>query len=345
MTTSEELVVPDVMSVGPTWALLYRGSERLLEQDLTPNTEYDIHGATFRTLAKPAGTLISRFATVNDVHFGETEAGKMEGTDIGPVLSVEPGATPYPQVMNDSIAHDMAAHDVDLVVVKGDLTASGTDEQFEAFRRCYEDRFKEKLLYVRGNHDAYQHQNFAAWPTQLRELPGCTVALLDTTLPGSSSGQLSADQLEWLADSTADQRQPVVVLGHHHVWDPGSTERHDNYFGIHPDWSERLIELTTRHPRIVAYAAGHTHRNRVRRFAATGEMPWIEVACAKDFPGSWATYEVYEGGILQIHHRASSTAAIAWSERCREMFFGLYADYALGTSADRCFEIPLRRAG
>ena len=61
--------------------------------------------------------------------------------------------------------------------------------------------------------------------------------------------------------------------------------RPDDYFGIHPDDSERLVDVVARHPAIVGYFAGHTHRNRVRRFAATGDRPWVEVACVKDFPG------------------------------------------------------------
>jgi hypothetical protein len=54
---------------------------------------------------------------------------------------------------------------------------------------------------------------------------------------------------------------------------------------------------------------------------------------------------VYEGGILQIHHRISSPEALAWSEQCRVLYrdFGIdYVAYALGRLADRCFLIPSR---
>ena len=65
----------------------------------------------------------------------------------------------------------------------------------------------------------------------------------------------------------------------------------------------------------------------------------------KDFPGAWAEYRVYEGGITQIVHRVSSPDALRWSERCRHLYrdFGIdYVAYALGTLADRCFLIPSR---
>jgi hypothetical protein len=59
----------------------------------------------------------------------------------------------------------------------------------------------------------------------------------------------------------------------------------------------------------------------------------------KDFPGAWAEYRVYEGGILQIVHRISSAEALAWTERTRAMFGGLYPSYSMGTIDDRCFAI------
>jgi Icc protein len=77
----------------------------------------------------------------------------------------------------------------------------------------------------------------------------------------------------------------------------------------------------------------------VRRFAVTGAVPWVEVACVKDFPGSWAEYRVFEGGVLQIHRRISTPDALAWTEQTRGMFGGLYPDYAFGQLEDRCFVI------
>jgi len=99
-----------------------------------------------------------------------------------------------------------------------------------------------------------------------------------------------------------------------------------------------------RRPAIIAYAAGHTHRHRVRRMHLSG-IPSIEVGCVKDFPGTWAEYRVYDGGILQVVHRMSTPDALAWSEQCRTLYadFGVdYATYAMGSLQDRCFAIRLR---
>ena len=111
------------------------------------------------------------------------------------------------------------------------------------------------------------------------------------------------EDLAWLDELAARSDRPVLVFGHHHVWDPASSERSDDYFGIRPADSEPLIAPVAARPAIRGYFAGHTHRNRVRCFATTGAVPFVEVASVKDFPGTWAEYRVYEGGILQIHRR------------------------------------------
>ena len=177
--------------------------------------------------------------------------------------------------------------------------------------------------------------------TQWIELPGVAVALLDTAVPFRPSGHLTPAQIDWLDAGAAAATVPVIVMGHHQQWVSGG--RHADYFGIDPDASEALTAVMRRRPAIVAYAAGHTHRHRVR--FVDGRIPSIEVGCVKDFPGTWAEYRVYDGGILQVVHRMSSPDALAWSEQCRTLYsdFGLdYASYAMGTLADRCFPIALR---
>jgi hypothetical protein len=131
------------------------------------------------------------------------------------------------------------------------------------------------------------------------------------------------------------------VFGHHQPWDPSSPTRSADYFGICPDDSERLVAVVARCPRLVGYFAGHTHRNRVRRFAATGDVPWVEVASVKDFPGSWAEYRVFDGGVLQVHRRISAPEALEWTERTRAMFAGVYPSYSFGSIGDRCLAVAL----
>jgi hypothetical protein len=95
---------------------------------LEPETEYavqvdgatatDLLPKTVTTLTRPGGKLRATFATVNDVHFGEVECGRL-GTpeELGPILSVGPGEDPYPAVMNAGAIAEMAALDADAILV------------------------------------------------------------------------------------------------------------------------------------------------------------------------------------------------------------------------------------
>jgi predicted phosphodiesterase len=332
-------VSTEVTTIAEDEVVLHDGASVARHEGLAPDTEHDLGGVVVKTLPRPDGELLCRFATVNDVHFGETECGVMEGFELGPVFASEEGEEPYPEMMNRGAIAEMAAIDPDVVLVKGDLTDRGVKEEYDAFLSAYGSAFGDRLQHIRGNHDAYEGEPFAANAPFVVDLPGVRLAAIDTVIPRHHTGQVTADQIEWLDTIAADSDRPVLVFGHHHVWSPESRSREDGYFGIKPDDSERLIDVVARRPLIRGYFAGHTHRNRVRRFAATGDVPWVEVACVKDFPGTWAEYRVFEGGILQIHRRISTPEALVWTEKTRGMFGGLYPDYAFGQLTDRCFTI------
>jgi 3',5'-cyclic-AMP phosphodiesterase len=328
----------ELTTVSDDEAVVHDGLDVRVHDGLQPDTEHELDGFVFRTLPRP-GERLATVATVNDVHFGETECGVLEGYDVGPIFTSEPDEPPYPETMNRGAIEEIKALDPDAVVAKGDLTTRGSDEEYQAFVDAYGAAFGDRLYHVRGNHDAYFGGDFASdAPTEV-ELPGVRLAILDTVIPGHTPGQVTATQLEWLDELGSRSDRPVLVFGHHHVWNPESSSRPETYFGINPDDSEKLVEVFAHRPALVGYFAGHTHRNRVRRFSATGQVPWVEVACVKDFPGTWAEYRVYEGGILQVHRRISTPDAMAWTEKTRGMFGGLYVGYAFGDLGDRCFAI------
>jgi 3',5'-cyclic AMP phosphodiesterase CpdA len=190
---------------------------------------------------------------------------------------------------------------------------------------------------VRGNHDAMIDPGMAPRGPLSIELDGVTLAVVDTVMPGSDRGALDAGQLAWLDALAAESSVPVLVFAPHHPWDPESNERSATYFGINPDDSEALCAVIARREAIAGYFAGHTHRTRTRRFPSARNVPITEIACVKDYPGAWAEYRVYEGGYTQVTRRVSSPDAMAWTEKTRGMFAGLYRDYALGGLGDRCF--------
>ena len=335
----------DVTTVADDLVVLHDGHTVARFVDLQPATNYTFLGHEVTTLSRPDGELLCCFATVNDVHFGEVEAGRVGDSPEGPIQRAEPGETPYPEVMNRGAADEIDALDPLVVVVKGDLSNDGRPDEWAAFEQCYRDRFGERLHVVRGNHDAYQGQTAYAGD-QWIDLPGVAVALVDTVIPEQTTGHLTETQLDWLDTMCAESDRPVIVMGHHQQWIAGDDTGHrsEGYFGLHPDASDALDEVIARRSNVLAYTAGHTHRHRVRRMHRSG-APSIEIGCVKDFPGTWAEYRVHAGGVQQVVHRISTPEALRWSERCRHLYsdFGIdYERYALGALEDRCCNIPLR---
>ena len=333
----------DITTVADDLIVCHDGDTVVRLENLQPASTHTVGGVDVTTLPRPAGELLCRLATVNDVHFGEVECGRFDGHEGGPIERASEGEPPYTETMNRGAAAEIAAIDPAVVIVKGDLSQDGKPEEWEAFEACYRGAFGDRLNVVRGNHDAYHGQTSYAGD-QWIELPGVAIALLDTVIPYGTTGNITAEQIDWLDTHAAAADRPVLVMGHHQQWIAGAGgTRSPEYFGLNPDCSDALAEVVARRSQIVAYTAGHTHRHRVRRM--TCGVPTIEIGCVKDFPGTWAEYRVFEGGIMQVVHRVSSREALNWSERCRHLYrdFGIdYKTYALGALEDRCCNIPLR---
>ncbi len=220
-----EAPVLEVTTVADDEAVVFEGASRRRYDDLSPDTEYEFDGVSFRTLPRPAGERLDTLATVNDVHFGELECGVLEGLELGPILQSEPGEAPYPETMNRGAIAEIQDLGPDAVVVKGDLTTHGTVDEYKAFLDAYDSTFGDRLHHVRGNHDASTGETFASDAPLEVELPGIRLAILDTVIPEHHTGQVTAEQLEWLDELGARSDRPVLVFGHHHVWSPLSTSR------------------------------------------------------------------------------------------------------------------------
>lgn len=329
----------ELTTVAPDEVVVHDGPTVHRHLGLEPATDYDFDGLSVMTLPEPKGELLGTFATVNDVHFGETTAGLIDGAGEG--FSVPPGTTPYPTLMNTDAVAEMAELDPLAVLVKGDLTTDGSAEQLAEFEATFRPTFGDRLHFIRGNHESYHHVNVG--PAYERvELPGVLAIMVDTSRDGHPNGDLAASLLERLEDEAADSDVPVLIFGHHHIWLPEEDTRDDGFFGIMPGASEALQRAIARHPNIRGYFAGHTHRNRRRFVAATGDVPYVEVSSTKDFPGGWAEYRIHEGTLVQVFRRVSTPRALAWTDRTRGMFGGIYPAYSFGELGDRCFEIDLR---
>ncbi len=263
----------EVVTTGPFHTAVVAGLE--------PDTEYPlvVEGApsderwlptTLRTLARPAGRLLATVATANDVHFGETECGRSGDPAIdavGPILRVAPGDPPYPEVMNGAVVDEMLALAPDAVVVKGDLTDSGRAEEYAAFLACY-GRLGARMHHVRGNHDAIRDPELARNGAPFTvAVPGATLAVLDTVVPGQVGGALDTAQLGWLDDVAATTSGPVLVFAHHPVF------HWDRDYCIGPDADAVVGAARPAAQRGGVARRPHPHQPRGARPACAGGAP------------------------------------------------------------------------
>ena len=343
-------------------------------EGLDPDTEYtlavEVDGAArpapdryfperVRTLPSPSARRTATFATLNDLHFGEPRFGGQltadheygDAAEGFPVVRADDTDVPYWRLMNDDAIAEINAANVDAVVVKGDIADRGLPEQFGFAREAFA-KIRAPHHAFLGNHDYYGRHNGAgevdgyallgqAPAPRSVDLGGWRLVLLETAEPGDHHGVFDDDRLQWLAGTLAETNEeaiPTLLLMHHQPVPPEKRDSYPNSIGMLPEHSLPFFDLIGANPQVKGVLIGHTHRNRVRRYRASGTTPFVEVNCTKDYPGGWAHYELYDdGSFRQEVRRTGSTRALAHSTRCRDCFRGLYRDFSLGALGERSF--------
>ncbi|WP_106814419.1 phosphodiesterase [Microbacterium timonense] len=175
----------------------------------------------------------------------------------------------------------------DAIVVTGDLADLGEAAAYVDLRSLLEplaQRLEARLLWVMGNHDergAFRQTLLdeaagsnadgrgASSPSDLRpvdrvdELDGLRVVTLDTTVPGHHHGEVTDDQLAWLADVLAVPAPLGTILAMHHPPVPSvlplaaSVELRD----------QRRLARVLRGSDVRAIIAGHLHYSTFSTFA------------------------------------------------------------------------------
>ena len=295
----------------------------------------DVARLKARTLPGPPGDETFRFATMNDLHFGERCFGFFRTMcDESPEL--------YPVRCARAALAEALAWGAELVVLKGDLTNRARAREWELVAEVFGDA-GVPVLAVRGNHDMVRrgvsgagqlHRagvQMAEEPTA-HDVPGLRIVLAQSAVAGRGDGHVDARQRAQLAELAAGasggclvaihhQPQPLRVRTYHPPGIPG------------PEGRALLDALGEANPATVL-ATGHTHRHRRR---TRGPVVVSELGSTKDYPGTWAGYAVHEGGIRQVVRRVAAPDAIAWTEYTRRAVGGVWGLWSPGSLADRCW--------
>ena len=290
-----------------------------------------------RTLLPPPGALLHRIATVSDTHIGSRSTGFLHT-----IIEKPQPEEAHPVRCARAALREARAWGADELVVKGDLVDHSQPEWW-AQAASVLGELDVPISVVPGNHEwsgrgdrdpaagLARHGLDLVTDVTHRDRPGVRVVLLDSSIPGEDPGRVS-DVLERTLALARDTDLPLLVAMHHQP----TRWRVPTYLpaGIPgPEADHLLRALGQANPRTIV-TSGHTHRHRRRH---VGPVTITEVGSTKDFPGTWAGYEVHEGGIVQTVHRVAEPSCIRWTDHTRRAALGVWQLWSPGRLGDRCF--------
>ena len=343
-------------SLDPAWPA---GAGSVVIEGLSPGTTYDVVAsgsgaprflaARLKTLSPPAGRLLCRFATVSDVHIGEPYfgvLGRIHDPLEGPLgAGATSGAEPYPLRALTAAIDEAVAWGAELVVAKGDLTNRTTPAEVrDAGRLLAASPVPVETLL--GNHDnqmgvdsraILEKQGLrVAWVPRARDLPGVRLVLVNTVQgdPRYHRGQLPSEMSREVARLAAESPAPAWVALHH----PPELHRLPTVYppGVPFGESREFLDALVAAKPASFVTCGHRHRNRRYDY---GPIIVSEVGSTKDYPGVWAGYKVYEGGLVQFVRRISRPDVISWTEATRRAINGQWHRWSPGRLDDRSFAV------
>ncbi|MEU4535998.1 metallophosphoesterase [Streptosporangium sp. NPDC023825] len=221
-------------------------------------------------------------------------------------------------------------HDLDAVLVTGDIADHALPEEYERARRLLTSR--HPVMICPGNHDerAAFRRHLLGQPettapiNQVHHAAGVVIALCDSSVPGRDEGFLEDETLAWLEETLAraPARVPVLVGFHH----PPARLHVPFVDGIRQFGAERLAAIADRHHNLAAFLCGHAHTPAATTFAgrpllvapgvvSTLRLPWERRAHPEDHvhldqPPALAFHVLDDEGRLTTHYRCVPTPGV-----------------------------------
>jgi 3',5'-cyclic-AMP phosphodiesterase len=217
--------------------------------------------------------------------------------------------------------------DVTAVLVTGDIADNGTEEEYAIAHAALKTRHPS--IVCPGNHDIrapfrkvfldsstgdQSDSDVADAPiNQILRVPGATIILCDSSIPGRDDGRLDEVTLAWLDETLAAETGPVFV-GMHHPAVALGIPYVDEIRLLEP---ENLAAVLERHPHVVATLVGHAHTAAATTFAnrpllvAPGVVSTVlppfesttRPSVSYDLPPAFALH-IFDNGHLTTHYRA-----------------------------------------
>jgi Icc protein len=224
------------------------------------------------------------------------------------------------------IVADIAAFDpaIDVVVLTGDLSESGTREEYELLRELLAP-LAAKVLAIPGNHDLrsnfrqafndilpFDDREFAHYEVVYR---GIRFLALDTVVEGSVAGGLCPQRLAWIERRLAEPFAGLTTILMHHPPNTSGLAFFDNIGLI--EGREEFGRIVALYRGKLSIMCGHIHRPTQAMwngaFLAVAGSPAFQTdldlrgiavePTVVDIPYTYFVYHIEEGGNFAIHPR------------------------------------------
>lgn len=291
------------------------------------------------TTTPPPGELLARVATVSDLHIGAERWGFLKTmTEASIGLDIPDGAA-FASAFN--AISDASAWGASHLVIKGDMVHHRCAQSFSEVGRLVDFFGQMSMQLIPGNHDVDRHTDIEL-PATVGErrvpltrhlgsldLPGLRSIVVDTAIEGRGYGQIDHAKDE-LLQLVSESDTPAMISLHQQLQD----HRFPTFWppGISAPSSQNFLTDLAKTKKAVFVVSGHTHRNRAH---ARKGVRVFEVASTRDWPGVWAGYSIYSGGVSQIVRRISDPQVMAWHEYSKNAVAGLWRFWAPGKLSDR----------
>jgi len=193
---------------------------------------------------------------LSDLHLREAEEGPAQR--LRQAVHAVAALKPYPRA----------------VLLSGDLADEPSQAAYEQARELL-DPLGIPLHAIPGNHDQRDllRARFGPGPAP----PGAPVRLAvncgplrlvgcDSTDPGSASGALGAEQMEWLQRTLAAEPDAPTLLALHHPPLPTGVRSMDS-IALRAEDCDALENLLAGHPQVQTITCGHAHTTMITAFA------------------------------------------------------------------------------
>lgn len=199
-------------------------------------------------------------------------------------------------------------HPPHCIVATGDLTESGSPEEYRRLREILAGSRTPAYL-IPGNHDRRDalrqvfrdHTYLHAFDDAVLftiEFPALRIIALDTSQGKRHGGYLDSSRLQWLEESLQQRRDVPTILAMHHPPFPTGVRK----FDVQPfEGRDRLAAIVSAHPQIRRVICGHVHQYLVRPWCATVGVAAPSTAATLVLRPNTPGLSREPGGLL-LHH-------------------------------------------